>query len=224
MSTQPTPGFRHGRKTGPKPKFSRDDVLAAAFSIGLDTFTVASVAKVLGVAPPAIYRLFSSRDDLVDGALSTAARSFHVDITQTSWKDLLRSYAHEVWRLCEEFTGLSTVVFNYPLAFIHILPKAEQLMSRLVSLGLTELQAGFAVDFIGDMVLGTHIPVSAMRRIDESGKTGLERAETRLVDLDISPEKSLPLSPDESWVGTGNMDLKLEFILAGLEAGLPKEN
>ncbi|MGX1737763.1 TetR/AcrR family transcriptional regulator [Corynebacterium flavescens] len=224
MSTQPTPRFRRGRKTGPKPKFSRDDVLAAAISIGLDTFTVASVAKVLGVAPPAIYRLFSSRDELVDVALSTAARSFHVDVEESSWKDLLRSYAREVWRLCEEFPGLSVVIFDYPLAFTHILPKAEQLMARLVSLGLTELQAGFAIDFIGDTVLGTHIPISSMRRVDESGQTGLERIEERLQDLGISPEKDLPLTPDESWMDTGNLDLKLEFILAGLEAGLPKES
>ena len=221
MTRKHSDGERLGRKTGPKPRFGSEDAIAAAISQGLDAFTVASVAKVLGVAPPAIYRLFSSRDELVDAALAKAARSLKVDLHSSSWEELLRSYSHETWRLCEEFPGLSTVIFNYPLAFTHILPKATQLMHELVALGLEEDQASFAIDFIGDSVLGTHISITAMRRVDGQGKSGLERVQDRLQVLGVTSTEELPISPDDSWLSNGNLDRKLEFIIAGLRQGWP---
>lgn len=57
-----------GRKTGPKPKFSAADVIDAVLEIGLDRFTMAQVAKKVGVGAPSLYRIYESREDLVGSA------------------------------------------------------------------------------------------------------------------------------------------------------------
>ena len=50
---------RLGRPTGPRPGFSRDDVVDAALELGIADFTLTAVAKRMGVAVSGLYRTIS---------------------------------------------------------------------------------------------------------------------------------------------------------------------
>ena len=69
---------RLGRPTGPRPGFSRDDVVDAALEIGIAEFTLTAVAKHLGVAVSGLYRTISSREDLLAACLERIAAEVDV--------------------------------------------------------------------------------------------------------------------------------------------------
>ncbi len=210
----PVPG---GRKVGRKPAFTAEDAVAAAVAAGVDRFTLAAVADRLGVVTAAIYRVFPSRDDLVIACLDAAAATLSVPSPGTPWREALRLWAQECWRVCEEFRGLSRLVYAYPVAFTRIEEVLAGYLAVLAADGKTAGQAMFALDFIGDTVFATHLGIDAMRAVDEHGRTGLERV--RLA-LDEAPAPAL--RPEESWVDRGALDLKLDFILSGLERQWPE--
>ncbi|MFT4201173.1 TetR/AcrR family transcriptional regulator [Gordonia sp. (in: high G+C Gram-positive bacteria)] len=207
-------GVTGGRKVGRKPAFTAADVVAAAIAEGVDRFTLAAVAQRLGVVTPAIYRLFPSRDDLVVACLDAAAATLRIPSVDDDWRAALRLWADECWRVCEEYPGLSRLVYSYPTAFTridHVLSAYAEILGRS---GRTPGQIMFALDFIGDTVFASHLGVESMRAADESGASGLDRVRGAL-------DEDAALQPEDSWADRGFVDRKVDFIIAGLERDWP---
>ncbi len=203
-----------GRKTGPKPKFHAADVIAAAIELGIDQFTLSGVATKLGIATSAVYRLFDGRDALVDACLAYAARSmFITDFPVASWQEILRDWGKRTWEVCEQFPGLDITLFKFPAAHTHIDAQIRTMVELLMNQGFSKDQALFAIDFVGDSVVASHIGVTAMRAVDDSGKRGLDKAKDR-VGADPT------FVPDESWTSNSPAYEKVEFIIRGLEQEL----
>ncbi len=205
-----------GRKVGRKPAFTAADVVTAAVAEGVDRFTMAAVADRLGVVTAAIYRLFPSRDDLVVACLDAAGGTLARPEPGMHWREALRLWADECWRLCEEFPGLGRVVYVYPAAPTRIDPVFRAYAEHLGAQGKTSLQAMFALDFIGDTVFACHLGVEAMRTVHGDGLTGLD------VIRQASGDTDALLVPDDSWTSRKAMDTKIEFILTGLEHHWPE--
>lgn len=204
-----------GRKTGPKPSFTREDVVDAAVEIGIDTFTLAQVAKRIGVVTSAVYRRFDSRDDLLDACLAKVASAMAVPEPGMSWQDICRLWAGECWRICEDFPGLARVVFSYGPAFVQVGKVAAAYAAALETHGYSVGQSAFALDFLGDTVLSCWLGVDSMKATDVSGESGLSRATARL-------DEDHPFQPNESWGDRGFTDLKVDFIIDGLERRWPE--
>lgn len=218
---EPTPTPRGGavlggRKVGRKPTFTADDVVRAAIAEGMDRFTLAAVADRLGVVTAAIYRLFPARDDLVIACLDAAGATLSRPEPGMHWREALRLWADECWRLCEEFPGLVRTVYRYPAAPTRIEPIFRAYVEHLGGHGKTPRQAMFALDFIGDTVFASHLGVESMRTVNEDGLAGLDVVRDAVGDPDGA------FRPSESWAGRQAMDTKVEFILAGLEHHWPE--
>lgn len=210
------PVRRIGRKTGPKPSFTVDDVVDAALEIGIARFTLAQVANRIGVSTSAVYRLFDSRDDLVHACLARGAASMEwPNGSPDSWQEVLREWAETSWEACERYPGLDEVLFTFPGAFRHVQGVARSLIKSLCGFGFTEPQALFALDFIGDTVISTHLSISTLRNPGEDGRTGFEQMVALEQEDDV-------FKPQESWIGRGFLDAKLDFIIAGLEERRPE--
>ncbi|MFT0848052.1 helix-turn-helix domain-containing protein [Actinomycetaceae bacterium L2_0104] len=205
-----------GPKLGRKPVFTAQDVVAAAVAEGVDRFTLSAVARRLGVVTAAIYRIFPSRDDLVIACLDSAAASIALPEPGMHWRDSLRLWADECWRLCEEFPGLSRLVFAYPAAPTHITSVVAVYADNLAVQGKSRRQSMFALDFLGDTVFSCHLGVESMRSVDEKGRSGLD------VLREAAGESNVFFQPQDTWTGRTIMDLKVEFILAGLEQHWPE--
>ena len=204
-----------GRKVGRKPAFTAADAVAAAIAEGVDRFTLAAVATRLGVVTPAIYRVFPSRDDLVVACLDTAGASLARPQPGMSWREALLLWADECWRLCEEYPGLSRLVYSYPAPPTRIEPVLHAYTAHLGAQGKTPRQAMFALDFIGDTVFASHLGVESMRTVRDDGRTGLATVR------DAVGADAL-LQPEESWTGRTVLDVKIAFILDGLSHSWPE--
>lgn len=211
-SSEPRRGTVAGsRKVGRKPAFTASEVVSAAVAEGIDRFTLSAVAGRLGVATPAIYRIFPSRDDLVIACLDTAGATIAHPEPDTPWRDTLRLWAGETWQVCERFPGLSRLIYSYPTAPTRIQGVFRAYVENLAAQGKTPQQAMFALDLVGATVIASHWGVDAMRSVNEQGKTGLDTVRDVVGDADG------PFQPQESWTTRQAMDSQVEVVLAGLE-------
>ena len=216
LSSAGNPAFVAGPKAGRKPAFDARDAVSAALAEGIDRFTLAAVAHRLGVVTAAIYRVFPSRDDLVIACLDAVGATIALPAQDMPWRDTLRLWADECWRLCEEYPGLSRVVFAFPAAPTRISHVVIAYADNLAAHGITVRQAMFALDFLGDTVFACHLGVESMRSVGRDGTTGLDVVKAAVRDSEAF------FQPEESWTGRKTMDTKVEFILSGLEHHWPE--
>lgn len=135
----PVPG---SKKLGRKPVFSAAEVVEAAFAEGIDRFTLAAVARHLGVVPASIFRLFPSREELVLACLDMAGRTIALPTPGMGWREALQLWADECWRLCEEYPGLERVLFTTPSATARIEPVVRSYADHLGEEGITPGSSG----------------------------------------------------------------------------------
>ena len=231
---------RLGRPTGPRPGFSRDDVVDAALGIGIADFTLTAVAKHLGVAVSGLYRTISSREDLLAACLERIAAEVDVPAAGRRWPDAVRAHAEAIWAMLERYPGLAGVIMGVPWAHQLFAAPVAQACQVLVDGGLGVEEAGVVLDFVGDTVISTHAQIEVMRSpIDQAAPspgaagerggddqerqanranrpTGLEEA-SRFASTSTRPMPAV-LTPDESWIQRGGLDRKIEIIIRGVEA------
>ncbi|MDO5747711.1 MAG: TetR/AcrR family transcriptional regulator [Actinomycetaceae bacterium] len=167
---------------GRKPSFSCDEVVDKALEIGLDNFTMAGIAKQLGVVPSALYRLFPSRDDI----LAKCLQRIGVDTPRTNpddtWQDQLYDMCEQFWALCEKYPGFATVLYIYPAPHLYWQDSLEFTVNNLVNAGIPggKKRAIFALKILGDIVTQIYAIEENMRRKDKNGVTMYEKMQQRL--------------------------------------------
>lgn len=132
--------------------FSRTEAVEAALALGIDRFTMSDVARKVGVTPPAVYRRFPSRNDLLETAIDHAMRNVVPVDTDNDVDGTLRCFAHQWWILFIRYPGLHRLVSVYdsdPTRFFHGAFATHR--AHLQSSGLTPRQTVFA----GDLIIGT---------------------------------------------------------------------
>lgn len=81
----------------PRPPLSRQRVVQAAIqqadAAGLEAVTMRQVATTLNVAPMALYRHISNRDDLVDAMIDVVFSEIELPVGGTGWKPAMRERA-----------------------------------------------------------------------------------------------------------------------------------
>ena len=196
-----------GRPTGPKPGFTREQVVSAALEVGIAEFTLARVAARLGVTTSALYRTISSREDLLRACLEDLAARAGTAPDPGDWRATLRNQAQTLWTLLEDHPGLDRVLLTTSWAGDCFADIIAAIHTALVAAGMSPDEAALAVDMVGDTVISSHIGVIGLR--------------SQSTTSDGRPEDShLPSSfhPDPSWMERGWLDRKIDLILDGLRA------
>lgn len=196
------------RKPGRKPVFTEQDVIEAAFAIGINQFTLSQVAERLGVAAAALYRLFESRDAIVHACVRHAVTNTTGPEHGLEWRELLYSLADTYWRLCEDYPGLDKVMINDPAAVSHFADFFQRWSEPLLAAGKTTAQAMFACDMIGYVTMMAHANFRMYRR--ERPGTGSPAGE---------PEQFA--SPMQVLANRGMFETQINFILNALEREWP---
>ncbi|AKK12149.1 TetR/AcrR family transcriptional regulator [Corynebacterium uterequi] len=196
-------------KTGPKPRFASQDVVTAALELDLAELTMAKVASRLGMATSAIYRVVQSREQLLaacaDHALTASGLA---NIDAATWQDFLRTYVDTIWGMFDNYPGLAQVILLNPAVQRRSNDAFDQLADRLAAFGVTRPQAAFALDFLGDITINTHMGVVAYRRLDDAAAAE-------------SAAEGAMFSFRPEYRDRGNLPDKVEFIIAGLEREWP---
>jgi len=94
MSTQAKPA------TERRVPLTRDRVLRAAMALadagGIETLTMRTLGKELGVGPMALYRHVANKDDIVDGIVDLVFGEISVPSTDADWRTAMRERAISV--------------------------------------------------------------------------------------------------------------------------------
>ncbi|KAB1504064.1 TetR/AcrR family transcriptional regulator [Corynebacterium sp. 320] len=201
-----------GNRTGPKPRFGESDAVHAALELGLDTFTLASVARRLNVGTSSLYRVISSREDLVTMCLRHIIDHMQWSPEVAAWDRQLLEASDSIWDLMEQYPGLDHTLINSPGAALHFQDFFQKQASRLVYGGFPgdHDRIEFALDFILDTTISTHYQLVAVRRNFDSMKAA-------------AGQSTEFFTPEDSWLDRGWLDRKLQFIIAGLKAGLDQQ-
>ena len=203
------------KRPGRKPVFTRRQVIDAALAEGIGSFTLRAVAERLGVKATALYRVFSSRQELQLAAMNAISRDIEPDPRLRTWQEALRDVVNRYWDMCSRYPEAATVILTQPEAFGMALPRIAAIVERLAELGIPAGTDGaaLALDFVVDMTLETYVSIQPYLTPDANGRTGLDRL-TQI--LGGRPD----LFGMQDLGERGNLDLKVEFIIAGMERGL----
>lgn len=188
---------RLGKKTGPKPSFNKYDLVKAAWRCGITSFTMSSLAKELGVTTPALYRVVTGRDAVIQEAIRQAAIAMYRE-PEGDARAILRQWADLVWELCAKNPGFSTVIWTQPPISLDSCEVVAPFVQALRAYGVSDSQAAFALDFLTDTVTSTHFAASR-RGVPTAVAGGTDSAQ---------PPAAL--------------NVKVEFILDGLERHWPE--
>lgn len=212
-----------GRKTGPKPKFSTHDVVDAALAIGIDRFTMASVAKKVGVGAASLYRLFDSRDELVGACLEEIARRNPWETTGLPWPELLRKWSRYCWDLCETYPGFALTIYTYPFPQVHFMKIIPHILDDFTKAGLEEETVLYALDFIGDTAITINLAIAAYRvEPNDERRKKLLAKNVALSNQQLSQDLSAVMHSQDLY-----RDLvapKTDFIITALQAGIRPTN
>ncbi|WP_103063306.1 TetR/AcrR family transcriptional regulator [Actinomyces qiguomingii] len=225
---------RLGNPTGPKPGFTRRDVVDAALEIGIARFTLSDVSQRLGVATSALYRTISSREDLLRACLERVAADTDFSDLTGPWRRVARDYAEHLWALLEERPGLAGVLVSTSWAYQFFARPITQAQRALTQGGLSPDDAVLALDFIADTVISVHLQVEVARapsgeapRTSPEGMiaderegpdtpSGLEEARRRYEADGRAAQLPAELAPSSSWAERGWLDRKIEVIIRGI--------
>lgn len=203
------PVRRVGKKTGPKPRFSRQDVIDAALDIGINSFTMAAVASRLGVAAPAVYRLFDGRDDVTRACLVEVVAEMPRPDEDADWEAVIRHWAERTWETSEKYPGLARLLMSSPENYEHIRDGLQSMLTTVVDRGFTPGQAAFALDLVLGMTLSSFLGGSSVRSAVADVAVAAE-AQGREFD-----RSSMERSDREIF------EYKLQFIIDGMKDHCP---
>lgn len=210
VETEILPGrARRGRK----PRFHEQDVIDAAFAMGLDRFTLAGIAEHLGVATSALYRLFPSRDLVLEACVREAFDQIRVPDPDVTWQDALRVWATEIWRILTAYPGLSTVILDYGFSGASATRMWSAYSALLLARGKTQGQVSFAYRLVSDICVGAGMRISGAPAPEVSGEPG----DWRWVERH---RNGMPV--EDLWTTHPDILAKTEVVIAGLERHWPE--
>ncbi|MCS4491653.1 TetR/AcrR family transcriptional regulator [Corynebacterium sp. ES2794-CONJ1] len=202
------------KKTGPKPKFNESDLVRIALKRGVDKFTLADIARELGVSSPSLYRLVQTRNDIVHLCLEHGLSQLTLPKDEMGWQDALRFLVKQLWDLFERYPGFEKAMLETPAAHVHALDYYRDISGYLVAKGFPVDYANvdFLITMLGELTVTGHIAHSTLQRVHEGGETGLNEARER-----ISGISDQAFSPLESWMDAGKLGQYVERIIQAVE-------
>lgn len=212
-----SPAVTGAKKTGRPRSLSADDIVDAALAEDLDTLTMASVARRLGVAHSALYRYFPDRISLVRACMQRALEGFDWPTGEEPWRELLTTLADRMWETFERYPGFAKAVLSIPGTPTGGVQILDRLARGLVDQGFSAHDAVLALDFLSDLTLTTFTMMSALDTPFD-GRTARDAYRESMAQGTLLAES---LADDSAWQGRGWLDEKIAVLLDGLERRLP---
>lgn len=146
-------------RPGPKPRFSRDQLVEAAVQLvddrGFAALSLRSVARALNVTPMALYTYVHSSDELADMVIDRLVELKSADIQlPDDWRDALQMFSAGLAELLHEHPALLQAYARGAVRTPAALRTAERLLSTLRNAGLSPAAAADAYASAHAVVLG----------------------------------------------------------------------
>ncbi|MEM7018311.1 MAG: TetR/AcrR family transcriptional regulator C-terminal domain-containing protein, partial [Pseudomonadota bacterium] len=83
----------------------REKILTAVLAVGIEQFSMHSVAKYLGVSATTLYRYFDSKEALLDACMDEFCACIHLPPKTLHWQEYLRRLGHEFRDALKQMPG-----------------------------------------------------------------------------------------------------------------------
>ncbi|MDU0479655.1 hypothetical protein QVA66_10430 [Staphylococcus chromogenes] len=177
--------------------------------------SLGSVSRELGVTTTAMYRLFPSRNHMIDFCIQYAFSSDLPLANPANLIDLLRNICWKFWEIFEQFPGLSTMVQKHPLSPQFYVSILGDIISSLELSGISRQHTLTLIRHV-PVIMSTHHAVYEAQRRDanDSGAQNKDlaklwldpiREDAEFESKDIDPElllavgKCLILDWNSAW-------------------------
>jgi AcrR family transcriptional regulator len=204
------------QRPGPKPRFTRDDLVDAALAIvdteGFSGLSLRAVARELGVTSMAIYTYVRPRDELyglvVDRLISTKLAGF---VWPDHWPEALRMFGDSLSELIDEHAALIDAFAEGQMRTELAASVADHMLQLLLAGGLPLRAAGVAYASMHAMVLGHAVLREAAKATRSAGPTRMQTP-----DLEATPALAA-YAADNGRPADVALDEMLDLLIAGIE-------
>lgn len=201
------------RRRGPRPTFSRDDIIVEALSQGVGVFTLSSVARGLGVTHTALYREIDSHYDLLLAAIQRIVGSMEWPDETTDWREAAHLYADNLWKVLSVHPGADNILLTTPGAAAPAASAVRKMIQNFASQGVPANHARMLIDAITELVCAAHIEVTALHTtVDRRG----EQVEARALQVEQWADTP-DIAPDDEWREDAWYRHKIDLLVAGVE-------
>ena len=231
-------GQQEPGRRGPKPRYSADQVAAAAVAVadadGLAAISVRRVALELGVSAMSIYTYVPSKDELVALMYDRVLGEAGVAPSGLAWREALTFVARERWRLAERHPWMLDLARHRPPLGPNLVARHEAALRALDATGLDDLTKDLVIDVLHSYLLGALQEAREAREAERvSGLTDeqwfamAEPALTARLDADRFP---MLLRLGDAWRAADKakvadpawrFEFGLKVVLDGVEALIP---
>jgi AcrR family transcriptional regulator len=144
-------------RPGPRPRFTREQVLAAALRV-MDreppaAFTMRRVADELGIGVMTLYGYVSNKEEIVEGVTALAFGAEPLS-TDAPWDERVRSDMKHLYNLSRRHPNLVTIVLGQTSASPGLFRLRERTLGTLLEAGFGEREALHALGILTSYVLG----------------------------------------------------------------------
>ena len=192
------------RKPGRPRALTVDQIAQAALDDGLDSFSMPSVARRLGVAHSGLYRYVTDREALLVTAVDRAVNTIEWPDADQPWEDLLRAVGEGMWQLCDNHPGLDRASLAGSRAAPTSIRLIETYVAQLHREGFTLEDAAVAVNFVITLTLMASADMARIRRHGHSTVAGSDSEILKAYDADEAHS-------DRGWYAR-----KLDIVISGL--------
>src|SRR5215216_5169883 len=138
--------MKEGRRPGPEPRFTREELARRALAImdahGTDAFTMRGLAEELGMGTMALYRYFPSKNDLMDAAIEVAAPEVELpEPGAAPWKEQLAGLARALFQAGLRHPSVARERFDRPLQSPRAMRVTDRAIALLLEAGLSKRDA-----------------------------------------------------------------------------------
>jgi AcrR family transcriptional regulator len=165
-----------GRR-GPKPRYSVEEVVAAAIAVadaeGLAAISVRRIAVELGVSAMSIYTYVPSKAELIELMFDRVLGETSDGPTEgTAWREALTAVACERWRLSERHPWMLDLAMHRPPLGPNLIRRHEAALKILDATGLDDLTKDLVIDVLHNYILGALQEAREAREVErQSGLT-----------------------------------------------------
>jgi AcrR family transcriptional regulator len=211
-----------GARRGPRPRFSREEVLAAALRV-IDTvppegFTMRRVADELGMGVMTLYGYVRNKEEILEGLVGLLMSDPHRAATGTAtWDERLRAEVRDLHGVGRRHPNLVTLVLAQNSPTPGMFTMRERMMTALLDVGFTDTTALHALGVLCNYALGfaaaqaLAAPIDLPERISELPNDEFPSL-SRLAEI-----YSIHLSDEAFTFG-------LDLLIAGLQAEIARSS
>jgi AcrR family transcriptional regulator len=148
-----------GARRGPRPRFTREEVLAAALRVidaaPPDAFTMRRVADELGMGVMTLYGYVRNKEEILEGLVALLLSDPQGAVTATAtWDERLRAEVRDLHGVGRRHPNLVTLVLAQKSPTPAMFNLRERMLTALLDAGFTDTTALHALGVVCNYALG----------------------------------------------------------------------